>query len=541
MSATKWKLDSTGVLIISIAAFVLPILFIETRVLNRTFGIIAYPIDDTFIHLTIAKNIAFHGIWGITSNEFVSAASSLLYPLLLALIIKIAGANIVIPLLVNVAAGIVLLIVLRKWLEKQQLGAIGQLVVLLSIIFFTPLPIIAISGMEHILQFLFTFLFISRFSEELARGRQQDLGKWWFSWPLYAYASLMTATRYEGLIILAVACFILLIHRRIWLAFQLGLLGALPVLLFGFFSISNGNFFIPNSVLLKSGAPPLTIPGITSFLTGEFLVKLFSSLVGYNFAATQRLLLLLPVCLLLFCKQLRERQANKYMLLILSTAVFLHLTLTGYAHFPRYEAYLIGCSVAVLGLLFTKYGPALYKNGSSLSKWLTGLLAAFALGPLFLRSANIFGDIEQACVNIFDMQFQMGQFLHQYYYNDQVAIGDIGAVSYYTAGRKMDLNGLGDIKVARSRKGHYDNPNFLDSLSRQEGVKLAIVFEHWTDANLTQRWTKVADWTIPNNVACGSSVVSFFAVEKEVAPGLKTALQKYQKTSLPSDVEVDYY
>lgn len=541
MPTINRQLDPTGVLILAIAAFVLPILFFEFRVLGFTSGTLAYPIDDTFIHLAIAKNLAFHGVWGITAGEFTSAASSLLYPVLLALIVKIAGAHIIIPLLVNIAAGIVLLIVLRRWLENQQVGPWGQLWILLAVIFFTPLPIIAMSGMEHILQFLFTFLFVARFSRELAEGLQSGEKGWEFSWRVYVFAALTTATRYEGLTILGIACLALLIHRRVWLMCRLAMLGALPVLLFGFYSLYHNSYFIPNSVLLKSGAPPLTVEGITYFLTNGVFTKLFFPAVGYNSVATQHLLLLLPACFLAFSRQIREQVMYRYMLLIYCAVVFLHLLLTGHAHFPRYEAYLIGCGVTLAGTLVAKYGKSLFVGASELTRWVAGLLTIFIVFPMWLRSTNVFGEVDQACVNIYEQQFQMGQFLHQYYYNDRVAIYDIGAVSYYTMGKKMDLVGLGDIEVARSRKGHYDSPDFLDWLSRKDSIKLAIIFDYWTDPSLSKRWSKVANWKIPNNVACGEDNVSFYAVDKDAAPELKKDLQEFQKKSLPKDVEVRYY
>jgi uncharacterized membrane protein YccC len=76
--------------------------------------------------------------------------------------------------------------------------------------------------------------------------------------------------------------------------------------------------------------------------------------------AVQRCLLLLLLSLLIFYKNLRKKPSYLYLLLLLMVAVFAHLSLTGYARFPRYEAYLVGCVVAVVGMLIAKYGQTLF-------------------------------------------------------------------------------------------------------------------------------------------------------------------------------------
>ena len=65
------------------------VLLLELSVLKLTGGITMYPLDDTFIHMQIAKNLAFHHTWGIVPGEFASASSSLLYTLILAFLFKV--------------------------------------------------------------------------------------------------------------------------------------------------------------------------------------------------------------------------------------------------------------------------------------------------------------------------------------------------------------------------------------------------------------------------------------------------------------------
>ncbi len=515
------------VLPLAIAAYLIPIVIIEYPLLVFTHGIFPYPIDDACIHLAIAKNIAFHQVWGVSPVEFTSAASSILYPLILAATVKIFGTHLVIPFLLNVIFTLILLTVIQKWLVRNGISPSSQLLILLAVIFLTPLPVLTMCGMEHSLQLLIVFLFLTQFSEEVEDG---------LTWKTYMYATLMVMTRYEGLPLLAMACLILLFRGKISAALQLGIYPAIPIVLFGIYSVYNGNFFFPNSVLLKSGAPPLTFDGLYEYFTQGMFTKLFYSVVGYNTVATQRLLFLLPLAFLLFNKKMSA--AQKYMLLLVMAGVFIHLCLTGYASFPRYEAYLIGCSVAMLGMLTAKYAQALVTNVKGLTAWIAGLACAFLVFPLLLRSNFAFGEVKKGCINTYEIQYTVGQFLHKYYNTTPVAVEALGGVSYYTEGKKLDIVGLGDISVARSMRGNYYTVDFLDTLSKREGIQLAAVSEYSTPAPLLARWKRVASWQTPREY--GGYYVSFFAVDSTLAPGLKKNLQEYQQY-LPEGEGVIYH
>jgi hypothetical protein len=73
-----------------------------------------------------------------------------------------------------------------------------------------------------------------------------------------------------------------------------------------------------------------------------------------------------------------------------------------------------------------------------------------------------------------------------------------------------------------------------------EHVAIAVLYAKWFSDSLLVRWAKVASWTIPDNVICSDSVVTFFALDKAIVPGLKKNLQEYQP-SLPAGVRVKYF
>lgn len=503
---------------------------ITLTVWHHTGGHWSYPLDDTYIHMALARNLAFYHNWGINHQDFGAASSSPLYTLLLAILFKTFAIHLCIPLLVNLITALILIRVLQSALHAEGLSGMAQVWVLLAVIVFTPLPILVISGMEHVLQCLFSFLFIYHFARWVTASPRERL-----PWPLLVYAFLMVATRYECLFILGVAGLILL-FKRPGAAFLLGAAGILPVVLFGLYSMSKGSYFLPNSILLKSG----TGDGAGSFINGILVDKLTLSKQGITGIATQRLLFILPLLYLLFRQACKDTPRYGYFLLLCVGGVLLHLCLASTGWFYRYEGYLVMNATFIAGLLLAKYKRAAWAAAPGLSRLVAVFLFFFLVFPLVLRSSAAFSKAPRACLNIFEQQVQMGDFLSRFDDRSAVAANDIGAVSFLSDIHTLDLWGLGNIEVARSKRGHYWTPAFLDSLSHQRQVRLAIVYDSWFDPALLQRWTKVATWTIPQNVICGDSVVSFYAVDPSFTDSLRTQLHAFAP-DLPHEVKVAYY
>ncbi|MHA4811736.1 hypothetical protein ACX0G9_26805 [Flavitalea flava] len=540
MTTAKWTTQDSLVLIISLGVLLLPIIYIETSVLQATKGIFSYPQDDTFIHMAIAKNLAFHGVWGISPHEFASASSSPLETVLLAGAFKIAGAQLALPFILNLITAIILLVAIQLWLRQQEVSIIGQACILLATTIFTPLSVMVITGMEHTMHCLFTFLFIYTFAGWLGKQVRsgEKIGK--LPWTIYLYAALLIATRYEGVFTVMIACLLLLYYRKLFLSLQLGFIGLLPILIFGIISVSKGSYFIPNSVLLKSGAPPLTFDGLVLFFTEDLFNNFTYTSFGINTAMVQRLLLLLLFFYLFFIDQIKQAKTYMSILVLVIGSLFFHIALAATRQYPRYEAYLVTSAIPVLGALIDRYGKEVFTKKMGAAAWGTALLVLLLALPLPYRTKEAFRVEEQACVNIYEQQYQMGRFLNRYYNTTPVAFNDIGAVSYLTEGKNLDMIGLGNIAVARARKEYYWGPDFLDSLARSEKVKIAIVYDKWFPPDLLRRWHKCGIWQIQNNVMCANDQVSFFALDSLEIPRLKEHLRQFQP-SLPETVGVQYY
>jgi hypothetical protein len=251
----RQRLIHRAVFVTAILALLIPIVWIDHDILIQTRGTIAYPLDDAFINLTLAKNLAFEHVWGITKYSFTSVSTSLLYPSILAVIYLVTGTSLFIPLLLNVLIAMWFLRVVHNWLIRQDIKPMGQLLILLAVIYLTPLPLLVVSGMEYMVELLFTFLFLSNLIE--------------INRKTYLYAILMLTSSYETLPILLIACIFLVVRRQWWEAVKLLFISVLPLYLFGLISITHHNYFVPNPLVISWGFPPLsTNPFYLGFLIG---------------------------------------------------------------------------------------------------------------------------------------------------------------------------------------------------------------------------------------------------------------------------------
>lgn len=513
--------------------------FIISKILQHTNGFFSYPVDDAYIHMQIAKNLAFHGTWGINAGEFSSASSSILYTLLLAGVFRIAGDHLLIPFLVNAVAAIVLLYVIWRWLRKENISQIAQLVILLLVIFITPLHLLVMTGMEHTLQCLFSFLFLFRFADWLQSVSADNKTAWKIPAEVYIYALLTATIRYEGLFLVGMAILVLFWYRQFFAGIKLGIIAILPVFAFGIISVMKDSYFLPNSVLVKSEAAQFSIKGIIQAI-GLILSERFTfSKVGVALLATQRLLFILPLAYLFFSGPLRSQRSYRFLLVALTAATFMQLALADTGKFYRYEAYLMLCSTVILSVLVMRNWKSLMQWPSWIRLTMAGIIVFFLFLPILFRTITANVKVPRAGINIYEQQYQMSSFLKKYYDGEAVAANDIGAIAYFTKMKVVDLWGLGNIDIARSKKGGYWTAPFLDSISREKGASVAIVYDSWIDASLPPSWKKAGEWKIQQNVVCGDDHVSFYAIDSTQLPRLIQNLHSYQP-SLPPGVLVSY-
>jgi hypothetical protein len=493
---------------------------IEYLTLKKTGGHFCYPLDDTFIHMAVSKNLALYGNWGITPTGFVSTSSSPLFTVLLTLFFKLFSVNIFMPFVISCIGSLLLLLGMHKELNNYtSLSVTNKITCIITSIVCGTLPAMSLLGMEHSLQMAFTLFFVHSIASLLSDTKKNKL------WPAVIWAMLMTATRYENVFFIIAAFALLAWQKNIKTAIIIAIAGALPLLLFGVYSKLQGGYFIPNSVLIKGNQ------NFKYFLNGgTSLLQATTSISG--------------IIVIAMIIAFRRWQAKKYdrdfwILGMLIIAGLLHSALASFGWFYRYEAYLIllGCfHLSKMALIW------LQQNGpEGLKKQLIpAAMIAVIVYSLPVRGLNSFRNATRAIYNIYEQQYQMGLFLRQYYKGQTVAANDIGAITYMADLNTIDMWGLGNNQVAQARKNMYWNNAFLQKVVADNHTRISVMYDSWFDKDLTKNWVKVATWELPYNYICGDIKVSFYGITENEAALLKNNLTSFA-TQLPGDVKVEYF
>ena len=267
-------------LVAAVAIFISLLFLTLNKSLALNHGRFVYALDDAYIHMSIAKNFALHGVWGVTRYHFSSSSSSILWTLILAVLDKIFGVKEHFPLTLNIVFSLGSLVIFY-WLFNKHFSPAQSFLLLFAYIFLLPVMPLIFSGMEHLLQILLVVSLAWSISEKIWNNER-------LSGAILLIASMAVATRYESLFVIGVYCVILILNRQWKDAALLFFAGAAPVVIYGLFSLANGWFFLPNSLLLK-GTPPSAnfsfwINVINKIILAPYLLVLvFSILFSFHF------------------------------------------------------------------------------------------------------------------------------------------------------------------------------------------------------------------------------------------------------------------
>ncbi len=490
-------------------------------------GRFAYPLDDTYIHMAIARNFSFSGVWGVSAAEFSSSSSSPLWTLLLAGCFRVFGQQEWIPALLNILIGTGLLYsgycLLKEKFSRLQLTIILLLVMILSI-----LPVMSLMGMEHTLHSLFTFLILYLVRRVLS---DHKLIKNAFGWLLLLVA-VLPLTRYEGIFTCVGIILVFIIHKKWREAALSAFASMLPISLYGGYAIQQGWYFLPNSVLLKGNLPQLDAGSWIAYLL-DILKRLFE--------APHLFILVIIALIIVTIRSFQKGKANNspISLVLWIWAALCHLAFAKTGWFYRYEAYLVFPGLVFLIEQIPSVIPHLTFAQKRLQQvaQISLLLVSFLLAslPSILRTGDAFHDYPLAVKNNVDQQYQMARFFKQYYPTSSVAVSDIGAVSYFTNANILDLWGLASQDVAKEKMaGTYDRSS-LSWITEAHEVQVAILYPYLYEEILPTNWVEVGRWKISQNVVCAFDTVAIYAPNPESAGKLSAQLKAFSK-ELPADV-----
>lgn len=485
-------------------------------------GHFTYVLDDSYVHMSIAKNLVNHRVWGITRYGFSSSVSSILWPLLVSFSYFLFGVNEVSPLALNVVFGTLVVVLTYLLCKRYGLSRFFIFGVLLSVIFFTPMPALIFTGMEHLMHILvaisFTYLSAVLLSREEVVWRDYLV--------LFVIAPLLTMSRYEGLFLVSIVAILFFIRKRRLYSFLVSCGAVLPLVAYGVFSVSKGWFFIPNPILIKGGGiPQISIDGAYSLLH-----KIIENV-------NPEIITLLLFSLALLVLEVKDKKTvwrePPIFLFIFISVTLLHLMFAKMGWFFRYEAYLIAIGVIALSIsLKTRRSIVI-------------LLLVVVLPFLILRGVGSLDMIVDSAGNTYDKQYQTGLFIREFYEGESIAVNDIGAVNYLADFRCVDLYGLGDVDVARMIMDGGYNRDEIQNLVEKKNVKIAIVYDclFVGCGDMPGQWTKVERWKISNSIwfirdgerMYSADAISFYSVEADEKDNLIKNLREFS-SNLPGDI-----
>lgn len=487
-------------------------------------GTFIYPLDDSYIHLALARTVALHHIWGINGTHFASSSSSPGWTVLLAIVDAFIGPHLVNGIVLNVIVAIGLLFVVDYGIKVFVPSATPwfRYLALLVILFCTPLTSLTMIGMEHVAQALTILLLVILSTRVLVLEPVRSAPRATIV-SLLLVAVFAGAIRYEAVFAVIPIGLCLILRRRIGLAVAVGLCAALGPIAFGFYFHHESGLWLPFSVLSKaSGQPPATIKyflnqthGFRSLLPAVALVWLlrFRKL---HFWHPSQLLLFFAFCITLF-----------------------HLAVAPVGWLMRYESYLsalclFSLCVAVAGVQSRKSLVENISQSSQRRRYAIALLALLASGLGFDMGRRAIRGVKepiQASEDRFLEHIQVARFISGAYDHDTIVVNDIGVVAFYTHVHLLDLIGLGSIQPIQAiHEKHRYTAVDVASWAASRHASIAILNTQWNRVfNLVPpTWTKVETWTIPRNVVFKDFDISFFAVTPEEIPRLCASLAKFE-------------
>ena len=484
----------------------------------RADGHLIYPLDDTYIHMGMAKNVALHGMWGMTRYEFSSSSSSPLWTTLLAGAYATTGLRDSTPLILNVLCAVALLIIADRALARWTVPPAARALVLAALVLAVPLPPLVLMGMEHVLHLLLSVAFAVTVLDLLSGQMPPPRGRIVM---LCVLAALLGASRYEGFFLVALASLLLVIRRQPGAGVVVGLAALAPLVVFGLVSLAHGSPFLPNSLLLKAGGDQLS--------PWQVLFKPPASEDLELFRRTPALLVVLVASVLgalavgVWRKSRGHPAVFACVLVVGMMALHAHFAFSSLFWVYRHDAYLVGFGLVAAALAVADL-PAAAGAGAMAVLLSILLMVSAAPGEAWSGAQTL----AQAETNYLE-HYRAAEFIAAHYPAGPVVVNDIGAASYRTDARLLDMFGLGSVEpilIRRANAGAYTAAD-VERWTGEHHPAAAIVQLGWgwVLPRLPASWIKVAEVEI---VPSGQTL-GFFAMSPDGALALRQQVSVFYR------------
>lgn len=526
-------------------------------------GHIGYALDDAYIHMAIAKNFAFHGVWGVTPYQAVSASSSPGWVLVLALCFKVFGNQAWIPLALNVLSGLGAAYVIDRLLKPYAKNLWLRAGLLTAILFAVPLSYFTLLGMEHTLQILLIAIFFGFARKIAAPGnmlsrREQVM--------LLALSALMVSVRVEDAVLIPIPFLYALYKRDVGTLVSLALGPLVALAIFAWIAHGQRIPLEPTSMMVKRvHVGHYTFLGKNVPSAGQSALAFYAQTFWDDIALYREVLFFTAAVLAMLILMAMKPKGRGASIMLLATAACgftIHALNGGFGWYWRYEGYLLVfsmlagvavCSDAIREIRVSKTNDgapapvdfAWFRSNAVL------VLSGIGLICLAVRAEDAFATNSAMMRDVGWQQMQVAQFVSKYYGGKSVLLNDIGAPTYMADFHLTDPAGLGSLDVARARVNDTFGAAFMSDQIQKNGVDLAVVHVVLTPngpqvtdlpASRTVHYplAPVAVWELPPGSVLGGSVM-FLAGSPSKAALLDAQLREYQKENLlPAGVKAIY-
>lgn len=489
-------------------------------VLNINNGYFSYALDDPYIHLSMAKNFYEKQILSVDGISFASASSSPLWFIMLSFFMGFdTEITQNLPFLFNIIFQILSLFMIIFIFNKHFKVQISYLLLLIFAVFAPFIPL-ALGGMEHSLQI---FLMLVVLNEYLNFINHKYNKNFLF---LCLFSALLVATRYENIAFVLMLAITLVFEKKYKEFIILSFISFVPIVAFGIFSQQFNLGFFPSSIMIKSE--------IGNHIDVNLFKKIINKIIsGFTH---KHIFIIFILNLYIFIRTFLKRDYKiTYLAFVFIGTTLAHLAFGSLGWLNRYEAYLI-----VFGLLNIISFLYKYYNLYKIENKLKTMIFLFLFIVFFIISASFKGHYIAVLgtKNIFEQQIQMAKFLKRYFNNSKIAANDIGAISFFTNIKLLDLAGLGSYDIVRLYKDGKYNANTIKKLIAKNDVDLIVVYDVWfSKLNFSfndENYSFMGSWQIIDNKVCGSDIVSFYSKKATFSQNF-TKFKDYE-AQLPKDV-----
>jgi len=479
-------------------------------------GHLVFSLDDPYIHLAVAKNLALHGVWGINPDHFSAASSSSLYTLMLALAFTITGPAEIWAWVLCISGTLAVALMLTARAGRCLPNRWLALGVALWAVVITGLPELAFTGMEHAWHTVTVLALVAMTERLLATREHRTQDAMW----LVILVLIGCALRYETLFLIPPLLIFLLAAGKRTVAALVAIAAVLPATILGIVQLAHGGTFLPNTILLKGVY--YEHHGLWTYPT-RFLRQI-DSLYWITF---------LGLASVAAFDSLRRRKGRDPRLAGALMFIFAILCQAACGLIERrYVVYLTSLGIWMIlpyiGEWIERAKPLMASAATRASVW--GMALCVGVFPFADRLQDL-GRIPLLGQDIYQQQYQMARFFATYYPGRTIAVNDIGLVSWAGNVHVLDLWGLGNGEVAQLCAHDKYTPDRIREITVREGAEVAAVYPGWfvTHGGLPDEWIPAGHWqvSLESKANVGAALLFFFPLQPDGMEQLRKNLYEF--------------